>query len=169
MDNLPDVSDEPLEYRPRTVSFPQISEEMVASIALGMEDELVVASRHGFSVEKYAELCSQPWFQNQIAAKRAELEKNGVTARVKAAWMGGELLEKLYLMAADNNASFSQVAEAAKIMVKVGGLEPKDEKKEAGGPSFQINIDLGAQSVSLTNTPTIQPVVIDTETKEISQ
>lgn len=169
MDNLPDIPDEPLEYAPSTVSFPQISEEMVASLALGMEDDLLVAARHGFSVEKYQALAAQPWFQNQVASKRAELEKNGVTTRVKAAWMGGELLDKLYMMAADNNASFSQVAEAAKIMVKVGGLEPKDEKKEAGGPSFQINIDLGAQSVSLTNTPTLQPVVIDTETKELPQ
>jgi len=39
-----EIGDEPLEYGQKSVSFPTISDEMVASIALGMEDELIVAS-----------------------------------------------------------------------------------------------------------------------------
>ena len=51
-----EIGDEPLEYRLKTTSFPQISDEMVASLALGLEDDLVVAARHGLSVEQFAEL-----------------------------------------------------------------------------------------------------------------
>lgn len=173
-----EIGDQPLEYRPKLTSFPQIPEEMVASIALGMEDELIVAARHGFDVETYQQLSTQPWFQLQVAVKRADLEKNGVTTKAKAAWMTADLLDKAYLMAADNNASFGQVMEAIKVFSKLGGLEPKDQPKEATGPSFQINIDLGDHSVSLTGTnspaatsepPLLQPTTIDVETKELPQ
>lgn len=158
-----DIGDEPLDYRPATTSFPLISEEMVSSIALGMEDELVVASRHNLSVEQYQELQRQPWFQAQVAAKRADLEKNGVTFRAKAAWMASDLLDQVYLQVSANEASLAQKHDVLKTLIKAGGLEPKDEKQKDTGPTFAINIDLGGgQSISLTNAN-----VIDAQTKEL--
>lgn len=166
--DVPDIGDEPLEYRPKTVSWPQISDEMVASLALGMEDDLVVASRHGLSMEAYLELSIQPWFQNQVQAKRAELEKTGVTFKTKAAWMAGELLDQVYLSAASMDSSLSQKHEVLKTLIKAAGLEPKEEKVQNTGPSFQISIDLGGgQSVSLSNN--VQPVVLDVPMKEIPE
>lgn len=170
MDDLPDIPDGELEYKPQTVSFPQVSDEMVASIALGLEEELVVASRHGMSVEQYKLLEAQPWFQLQVAAKRAEYERTGVTFKAKASWMAGELLDKVYLMAADNNASFGQTHEALKTLMKAAGLEAKDEKKEVAGPGFQISIDLGGgNTLKLSNGPeTVEhPMTLDVNAKEI--
>jgi hypothetical protein len=162
------MDDLPLEYKPKTVSFPQISEEMIASIALGMEDELIVASRHGMSVEEYTELASQPWFQLQIQVKRSEYEKNGVTFKAKAAWMAGELLDQVYVTAASGDASLSQKHEVLKTLIKAAGLEPKEEKLKDTGPGFSISIDLGGgQSISLSNQQTITPVTLDAEVKEI--
>jgi hypothetical protein len=161
-----EIDDEPLEYRPKTVSWPQISDEMVASLALGMEDELIVASRHGLAVETYLELASQQWFQNQVSAKRSEYEKTGVTFKAKAAWMAGELLDQVYLQASTSDASLNQKHEVLKTLLKAGGLEPKEEKVQNTGPSFQISIDLGGgQSVSLSNN--VQPVVLEAQVKEI--
>lgn len=158
-----EIPDGGLEWRPKPVSFPQISEEMVASLALGMEDDLIVAARHGYTVEDFQALQSQSWFQLQIAAKRAEYEKNGVTFKTKAAWMAGELLDQVYLQAASMDASLNQKHEVLKTLIKAAGLEPKDEKKQDTGPTFAINIDLGGgQSISLTNAN-----VIDAQTKEI--
>ena len=170
MDDLPDIPDDELEYKPKTVSFPQISDEMVASIALGLEDDLIVAARHGLSVEQYQLLESQSWFQLQVATKRSEFERTGVTFKAKAAWMAGELLDKVYLQAADPNASFGQTHEALKTMIKAAGLEAKDEKKESAGPGFQISIDLGGgNTLKLSNGPeTIEhPMTLDVNAKEI--
>jgi hypothetical protein len=162
------MDDLPLEYKPKTVSFPQISEEMVASIALGMEDDLIVASRHGMSVEEYTELAAQPWFQLQVQMKRSEYEKNGVTFKAKAAWMAGELLDQVYVTAASGDASLSQKHEVLKTLIKAAGLEPKEEKLKDTGPGFSISIDLGGgQSISLSNQQTITPVTLDAEVKEI--
>jgi hypothetical protein len=162
------MDDLPLEYKPKMVSFPQISEEMIASVALGMEDELIVASRHGMSVEEYAELAAQPWFQLQVQMKRSEYEKNGVTFKAKAAWMAGELLDQVYVTAASGDASLSQKHEVLKTLIKAAGLEPKEEKLKDTGPGFSISIDLGGgQSISLSNQQTITPVTLDAEVKEI--
>lgn len=162
-----DVGDEPLEYRPKTVSWPQVSDEMMASLALGMEDELIVAARHGLSVEAYLDLSMQPWFQNQLAGKRAELEKTGVTFKTKAAWMAGELLDQVYLSAASMDASLNQKHEVLKTLIKAAGLEPKEEKVQNTGPAFSISIDLGGgQTVNLSNN-VIQPVTLDVPVKEI--
>ena len=162
------MDDLPLEYRQKTVSFPQISEEMVASVALGLEDELIVAARHGMSVEDYNELAAQPWFQLQVQMKRSEYEKNGVTFKAKAAWMAGDLLDQVYLSAASTDASLSQKHEVLKTLIKAAGLEPKEEKVKDTGPGFSISIDLGGgQSVSLTNQQGFTPVTLDAEVKEI--
>jgi hypothetical protein len=162
------MDDLPLEYKPKTVSFPQISDEMVASVALGLEDELIVAARHGLSIEDYTELAAQPWFQLQVQMKRSEYEKNGVTFKAKAAWMAGDLLDQVYLSAASTDASLSQKHEVLKTLIKAAGLEPKEEKVKDVGPGFSISIDLGGgQSVSLTNQQGFTPVTLDAEVKEI--
>ncbi len=165
-----EIDDEPLEHRPTTTSFPLVPEEMVASIALGMEDELIVAGRHNFTVEQYQVIQGQPWFQAQVAAKRAEYEKNGVTFKAKAAWMASDLLDQVYVQVSGNDATLMQKHEVLKTLIKAGGLEPKDEKKVDSGPSFAINIDLGGgQSISLTNnvSESFTPQVIDVPTKVV--
>lgn len=159
-----ELGDEPLEYGVKTTSFPQVSEEMLHSLALGMEDELIIIGRHGVSVEQFRELEKQPWFSNRIMQLRSEFEKNGVTFKAKAGWMAGELLDKAYLLAAAPDASFSQVHDALKTMIKVAGLEPKEEKQANLGPGFSISIDLGAHSVSISNDQN----VINAPTKLIS-
>ena len=164
----PEIGDDPLEYGEKTVSFPQISDEMVASIALGMEDDLIVAARHGFSVEQYEALEKQKWFQLQVAIKRSEFEKNGITFKAKATWMAADLLNQVYVSAASPDASLGQKHEVLKTLIKAGGLEPKEEKVQNTGPSFVLSIDLGGgQTMSLSNQPVMQPVTLDVETKEV--
>jgi hypothetical protein len=158
------IDDEPLEFGNKRVSFPQISDEMVASLALGMEDELIVASRHGISVEQFQDLARQPWFQVQVAAKRAEFDKQGVTFRAKAAWMAGDLLDQVYLQASHVDASLAQKHDVLKTLIKAGGLEPKDEKDKPSGPTFQISIDLGGgNTLSLSNRPERPIIEVDPE------
>jgi hypothetical protein len=163
-----EIGDEPLEYGEKSVSFPTISDEMVASIALGMEDDLIVAARHGFSIEEYETLASQKWFQLQIAVKRSEFERNGITFKAKATWMAADLLNQVYVSAASKDASLGQKHEVLKTLIKAGGLEPKEERTQNTGPTFTLSIDLGGgQTMSLSNQSGVQPVTLDVETKEI--
>jgi hypothetical protein len=164
----PEIGDEPLEYGEKSTSFPHISDEMVASIALGMEDDLIVAARHGLSVQQYEALEKEKWFQLQVAIKRSEFEKNGVTFKAKATWMAGELLQQVYVSGASKDATLSQKHEILKTLIKAGGLEPKEERAQNTGPTFTLSIDLGGgQTLSLGNQPVMQPVTLDVETKEV--
>lgn len=155
MSQFEDIPDEPLEFeRPTTTSFPQIPAEMVASIALGMEDDLIIAARHGFSVEQYSQLLGQPFFRRAIEDKRSEFKKNGVTFKAKAAWMAEELLDKVYLLATRKDASFGTVHEALKTAIKAAGLEPKVDATQQAGAGFSISIDLGGgNTLNLSNSP----------------
>lgn len=147
-----EIDDGPLEFKPRLspASFPQVSEEMIASMALGLEDDLITAARHGLSMEAWHELERQPWFEQAVLAKRAELIKEGVTIKYKARWMAGELLDKTYVMASHYRATFGQVHDALKTVIKLGNLEPKEEKASGPTTTFSINIDLGDKSISMT-------------------
>ena len=158
-----DIDDSPLEYGLKTTSFPSISDEMVSTMALGLEDDLVVAARHGLSVEQFLELAQQPFFQTAVANKRSEFEKNGVTFKAKAAWMAGELLDKVYLAAANSDTSLAQRHDVLKTLIKAAGLEPKEDRAANLGPGFSISIDLGDRSVRISNDD-----VIDAPTKEIT-
>ena len=161
-----DIGDEPLDLRPRTVSFPKVSDEMIASIALGMEDDVIVASRHGMSVEQFNELNGQKWFQLRVAAKRAEFDRDGVTFKAKAAWMAGDLLDQVYMQAAGSNASLNQKHDVLKTLIKVGGLEPKEEKEkqELNLPTIIIN----GGTVSLSGGTRHEPLTIDMPLKELN-
>lgn len=165
-----DIGDGPLDTSPNTVSFPLVSEEMIASVALGMEDELIVASRHNLSVEQYQELAKTPWFQLQVEVKRSEFAKNGVTFKAKAGWMASDLLDQVYVAAAGAGASLGQKHDVLKTLIRAAGLEAKDDKSTSSAPSFQISIDLGeGKSVSLTNQTTYTPPTIDVDTREVDE
>lgn len=165
-----EIDDDPLDYGVGTTSFPLISEEMLSSMALGMEDEVIIAARHGLSVEDFQKLEAQPHIQARIAVLRSEFEKNGVTFKAKAAWMASDLLEKVYVQAASADASLSQRHDVLKTLIKAGGLEPKEEKLNNSGPGFSISIDLGGgNTLSLSNmNDTNRLQTLDLPTKIIS-
>jgi hypothetical protein len=150
-----DIPDGPLSNTPEFTSFPSVPEELINSIALGLEDDLIVVSRYGMSVEEFRELESQPWFMMRVAQLRSEFEKNGITFKAKAGWMANDLLHKVYIQASSPDAPLSQVHDVLKTLIKASGLEPKEERYSGSSTSFSIQIDLGEQSVNISNTPEI--------------
>jgi hypothetical protein len=164
IDSLPDIPDEPLEYQwtPRAVT--QIPAEMVLALAQGLEDPSNVAMRCGFSPDQWEKLQDYKPLQVAVAAKKAELEKDGWIVRQKAAMGADMLLDQVLVQAMSHDTSLGAKLEVFKTLVKVGNLEPKEDKNAQSGPGFQIQINLGGQSLQLTgqNTPkTPQADVID--------
>ena len=149
-----EIDDFPLEPDFRPVSLPPVPPEMLFYLALGREDELVVASRYGFSVEDYNRLCELRPFQVALASQRAQLDKDGITFQVMAAMQAAELRDKTWMQAMGPEVPLSQRLEALKTFAKLGNLEPKEVKGPAGaGTGFSIQINLGDRSISMTNSP----------------
>lgn len=160
-----DIDDLPLQLGRSNISFPKITQELIASVALGLEDELVIAAKHGFSVEEYQEIQKLRSFQAAVQSQRAEFERSGVNFQTMAALQAAEVRDKFFMMAMHHKASFAQVHDALKTLSKLGNLEPKELKSATtAAAGFSIHIDLGdSKSVSLTaKQPAPAPVdVID--------
>lgn len=148
------VDDSPLEPDYLPVQMPPVPPEMLFYLALGREDELVVASRYGFSVESYQRLCELKPFQVALSAQRAQLDKDGITFQVMAAMQAAELRDKAWMQAMGPEVSLSQRLDALRTFAKLGNLEPKEVKSPVGaGSGFSIQINLGDKSISMSNTP----------------
>jgi hypothetical protein len=129
-----------------------VPQEMVYSIAMGLEEPVDIAARHGFVGERWEQLQAWKPFRDAVAAQRAELEKTGVTFRIKQALKADMLSEKVFVEAMGPDIPLTQRMEALRLFAKLGNLEPKEEKAQgAGGTTFAISIDLGAQSVSISS------------------
>lgn len=149
----PEIDDSPLEPDFRTVQLPPVPPEMLFYLALGREDELVVASRYGFTVEAYHRLCELRPFQVALASQRAQLDKDGITFQVMAAMQAAELRDKTWIQAMGAEVSLPQRLEALKTFARLGNLEPKEVKGPSAGTGFSIQINLGDKSISMTNNP----------------
>lgn len=149
-----EIGDEPLEPDYRPVQLPPVPPEMLFYLALGREDELLVASRYGFSVEDYQKLCELRPFQVALASQRAQLDKDGITFQVMAAMQAAELRDKTWMQAMGPDVSLTQRLDALKTFAKLGNLEPKEVKGPVGaGTGFSIQINLGDKSISMSNGP----------------
>lgn len=153
-----EIDDSALEPDYRPVQLPPVPPEMLFYLALGREDELVVASRYGFSVEDYQKLCELKPFQVALASQRAQLDKDGITFQVMAAMQAAELRDKTWMQAMGPDVSLTQRLDALKTFAKLGNLEPKEVKGPVGaGTGFSIQINLGDKSISMSNSP-VRPI-----------
>lgn len=153
LNNL-EIDDSPLEMDWKPVQLPPVPPEMLFYLALGREDDLVVASRYGFSVEDYQRLCELKPFQVALAAQRAQLDKDGITFQVMAAMQAAELRDRAWMQAMGPDVSLTQRLDALRTFAKLGNLEPKEVKAPMGaGTGFSIQINLGDKSVSMSNGP----------------
>lgn len=156
-DETPEIDDEPLEYQWRPLAITQIPAEMVVAMAQGLEEPVEIAARFGFGGERWEKLQQYEPFKQAVAAKKAELEKSGWVFRQKAAMQAEMLMDQVFVSAMSNDVGLMQKLETLKFLTKAGNLEPKEDKAAGAGAGFQIQINLGSQTVSLGNTPS--PVV----------
>lgn len=147
--SLPDIPDDPLEYGWAPAAMTPIPAEMILALAQGLESPEDIALRCGYNLDAWEKLKDYKPLQVAVAAKKAELEKDGWIVRQKAAMGADMLLDQVIVQAMNNETSLGAKLEVFKTLVKVGNLEPKEDKNAQSGPGFQISINLGNQTVSL--------------------
>lgn len=156
---MSDFDDSPLEidpdgWAPKTLV--DIPPEMVASIAMGMEDPDEIAARHGFTGARWAKLKAWKPFNDTVAIQKVEFEKSGVTFRLKSAMKADMLADQVFVKAMGVDVSLMQKLETLKFLTKVGDLEPKTTGSLTGGEGFSISINLGG----VPGQPNSQPQTI---------
>lgn len=141
-----------------------IPAELVAELALGMEEPDDVARRYGWEGRRWDNLKAWKPFLDAVDKQRAEFEKTGVTFRLKAAMKADVLADQVFVKAMANETSLLQKIEALRFFSKMGELEPQPKAAVANtGPGFSITIDLGGGSKTTT------PVVVDVKPTAVEQ
>ncbi len=138
-----EIDDDPLEHSWRPKTLVDIPPEMVASIAMGMEEPDEIASRHGFTGTRWEKLKAWKPFNDTVAVQRAEFEKTGVTFRLKSAMKADMLADQVFVAAMGNTVPLGQKLSALQYFTRAGDLEPKDTGKVNNMDGFSISINLG--------------------------
>lgn len=123
-----------------------------------------VGALHGMEPEQVLAALSDNDMAARVERAAAEIERDGSAVRIRARSLLYEAMRRLADTVHQGECSPSFLLRLAEAMGKLSA-EPKEEKSQNTGPTFQISIDLGGgQSVSLSNN--VQPVVLDAETGE---
>lgn len=122
----------------------EINPEMIVELALGQEDPYAVAARYGLDAEAFVSLRANKHFRTAVARKLAELQKEGVTFKIKTAMMAEALIEELYKRAKDPEMSTSALLQIVQWLTRVGDLEPKTTGPQGPQNGFNVVINLPA-------------------------
>ena len=138
--------------------------EDAARFAVGATTLERVGVLHGMEPEQVLAALSDTEMAVRVERAAADLERDGSAARIRARSLLYEAMQRLRETVDQGECSPSFLLRLAEVMGKLS-TEPKEEKAQNTGPSFQISIDLGGeQSVSLSNN--VKPVVLDAATGE---
>lgn len=120
--------------------------ELIAQIAVGLEEPKDLALRAGITEAQWAVLEQWQPFLDEVAKRRAELEASGVSFRTKSKLKAEILSDKIFVRAMADNAPFGTSLSALEHFVKVADLNPNPNPKVAAtagsGTGFSITINL---------------------------
>lgn len=116
-------------------------------IALRVASNAKICEAYGISKPEWDSIRQQPGFVNAVSAARKELEKEGMSFKMKARLQAEELLKTSWRMihAPDERVPPTVKADLLKFTVRAAGLDGSKDPAVAGGPqnALQINIHLG--------------------------
>lgn len=150
------------EYLPTEVlplKFPP--QDMILSVAMGMEEPSEIASRYGYEGADWQRLATWKPFTDAVAKQKADLEANGWTFKTIARGLTEHVFQEAYKVAAGNDATLMQKLEFVKLGAKLADMEPKASTQVASGPGFSISINF--------STPKAEPKIIDITPDEPDQ
>lgn len=129
----------------------EVDPKLVLEVASGLEEPAAIALRYGLDQAAWEQLSTWPPFVNEVAAKKAELEKSGYTFKMKAHLLADDLLGDVYLRAKGHDTALSLKLETLKLLSKLADLEPKNTNvgQIAQGGGFSITISLPPTSQPL--------------------
>lgn len=132
------------------VNITRTNPNAIVELAMGMEAPLSVLARYGYTPEQAGTLLSNEFIQRQIEAKRAELKSQGIVFKTKALMAAEDILEDVYVEAKAQDTPLPQKLDALKFFAKAAGVDQVAQTSGGAGGGFNITINLGDKSVTLT-------------------
>lgn len=129
---------------PADVGFPAT---LPLELAMREDTPKNICKAYGISKAEYDVLCANPYFVRAVEDAIAELQKDGVSFKIKARAQAGELLKTSFQLIHDGDTPPSVKADLIKFTIRSAGLDASIDQKNAGnaapGVALQINLNLG--------------------------
>lgn len=125
---------------PATMGFPPM---LPVELAMHIDTPAKVCAAYGVSRAEFEILCDSPVFIKAFSDAQTELQRDGVSFRLKARMQAEKLLEKSWSIIHADTTPVTVQADLIKSTVKWAGYEPKNIEAPGIGSAFQININLG--------------------------
>lgn len=133
---------------------PLWSMALMIDMALGVKD-IFILEAHNLQFHELEALKAQPGFVKQVAALRAELQKDGASFQMKAQVQADALLDTSWSLIHSNATPANVKADLIKSTVRWAGHEKTAAADGSGGRSgFSISINLG-QGIAPPATATV--------------
>lgn len=132
------------------VNVTRTNPNIIIELAMGMEPPLALLARYGYNPEQAGTLLSNELIQRQIESKRAELKSQGIVFKTKALMAAEDILEDVYVEAKMQETPLPQKLDALKFFAKAAGVDQVQQTSAGAGGGFNITINLGDKSVTLT-------------------
>ena len=118
--------------------FLEIPATMIREVATGLEEGKDIAVRYGYSESEWKDIETLPTFINEVNKVRSEMERSGLTFKIKASVMADSLLDNMYAHAMQADVPLKDKAAALTILTRVADLEPKNNTQVQAGPPMPV-------------------------------
>lgn len=126
---------------PAMLGFPPM---LPIELALRAAPVREICAAYGIDRDEFTALSEDPVFIRAYATAKEELQKDGVSFRLKAKVQAEELLKKSWALIHSDQTPSNIKADLIKATVRWAGYEPKSNDGPGGAANaFQININLG--------------------------
>lgn len=115
---------------------------MIVDLALNIDPLENILECYGVERETYDHLCTVPAFRRDLAVTLRELRENGLPFSKKAAVQAESYLLDVDDMIKDAAVPASTRLSAIQWVTKMGRLEPKEEKADAGATGTTVNLQI---------------------------
>jgi hypothetical protein len=134
------VPDTHVPFDPAKLGFPPM---LPFELAMRIDSVPNICKAYGIDKDDFAELIDNPLFVAAYEHAREELQKDGVSFRIKAKLQAEALLAKSWALIHSPDTPNTVKADLIKSTVRWAGYEPKQtDGAGAGTNAFQININL---------------------------
>ena len=127
---------------------------LVLEVALGADPVESICAQYGYDEERTAAIRSSKHFWKIVKEQEAELDKNGLSFRLRAKRVTEDMIGRLWLQAKTDAVPFAAKLDFLKTAAKLADLEPK-ATQITPGVGFSITFNLGGAEAQITQTKTL--------------
>lgn len=128
---------------------PQWDKRLLVDVAIGTQEDMILDA-YGLTAHAYQAILEDLGFQRALAILKKELQKDGMSFKLKAQLQAEAMLEEHWMLVHDRDIPPETRRKAIADTVRWAGFDNNANMGGMGGGGFTINIDLSNARQSVT-------------------